>query len=163
MILATRPTLTVGVGDMAVALDPDVIATYSLGSCVGLTMYDPTSRVGGMLHAQLPNSKTNPEKAANNPALFVDTGFVALLTALFSRGARKDRLVTKLAGGASMLGDRELFQIGEKNLMVIRKLLWKNGILLQGEETGGDVSRTIVLDLGTGITTLKSAGETREL
>ena len=155
---------TVGISDMAISQSPEeTLITYSLGSCVGLSLYDAAAGVGGLIHSMLPLSKIDPAKAAANPYMFVDTGVPALLQALFDRGARKSSLVAKVAGGSAIMDESGVFKIGERNCTVLRKLLWKNDILVSGEDTGGSVPRTMSLSMATGRTVLKIAGQEMEL
>ena len=156
--------IIVGVADMRYSSVPeDVIITYSLGSCIGMTLYDTEKRIGGMVHCMLPLSKIDAAKAAANPFMFIDSGVTAFLQVLFDMGAQRKTLVAKVAGGAQIMDDKGVFNIGERNNTVVRKMLWKNNILISGEDTGGSIPRTISLDLATGKTTLKAAGEEREL
>ena len=156
--------IIVGVADMRYSSVPeDVIITYSLGSCIGMTLYDTEKRIGGMVHCMLPLSKIDAAKAAANPFMFIDSGVTAFLQVLFDMGAQRKTLVAKVAGGAQIMDDKGVFNIGERNNTVVRKMLWKNNILISGEDTGGTIPRTISLDLATGRTILKAAGEEREL
>jgi chemotaxis protein CheD len=151
---------------LAVSADPDCeLVTYALGSCLGVVVHDPSTHVGGLLHAMLPLSSTDPEKAAKNAAAYVDTGVPALFRACYELGARKDRMVVKVAGGASLAHAEEddLFQIGARNMVMLRKLLWKNGVLLRAQDVGGRASRTVMLCVGTGVVTVKSGGDAYEL
>lgn len=141
----------------------DVLVTYSLGSCVGLALFDPAAGVGGLIHCMLPVSSLNPEKAAAQPAMFVDTGAVALLQAMCDHGAERRRLVAKVAGGAAPLGDQHTFRIGERNHTVLRKVLWKNNILLAGEAIGGTAARTMFLFCEDGHCVVRSHGQDAEL
>lgn len=154
----------VGISEMLVSKNPnDVLITYSLGSCVGVTVYDPVAMVGGMIHCMLPLSSIDRDKAEKLPCMFVDTGISALLSEMFEAGAGKGRMVTKVAGCAELMDDKKIFKIGERNYAVLRKLLWKNSILIKAEHIGGQISRTLSLDVRTGITTIKSKGEEWEL
>src|SRR5476649_809063 len=95
----TRTSRTVGISEMIVERDTDnVIVTYSLGSCLGVAVFDPVARVGGMIHCMLPLSKIDPVKAQALPAMFVDTGIPALLQACFDLGADRSRLRLSVAG-----------------------------------------------------------------
>jgi chemotaxis protein CheD len=142
----------------------DVIITYSLGSCLGVTVYDPQTKVGGMVHCQLPTCSTEDKtKAATNPAMFVDTGVSLLFKKFFEAGGSKSRTIVKAAGCAAILDSNCFFRIGERNITLFRKLLWKNGIILKGSEVGGDISRTLVLDMASGRTLIRSKGEEREI
>ncbi len=157
----------VGVADMIVSADPeDEIVTHALGSCLGITVYDPVARVGGMLHVMLPLSSVNVERAKSNPHMFIDTGVPRLFIESYKLGAEKKRLIVKVAGGASLHGhneDDDYFQIGKRNFVMLRKLLWKNGVLLQASEVGGRESRAMTMDMATGETTIKVNGVTRSL
>lgn len=153
----------VSVGDMKIGRDSDTIVTHALGSCLGLVVYDPVRKVGGLLHAMLPLSKINPTKAEANPFMFVDTGVPALFRALYEIGAKKVRLVIKAAGCGNPLGKNEMFKIGERNYTVLKKLLWKNNMLLDTEDIGGTASRTIHFDIATGQTFISSKGQKRKL
>jgi len=155
---------TVGISDMRVSKRPDdVLVTYSLGSCVGLSLHDPVAGVGGIIHCMLPLSKIDPVKAEANPCMFTDTGIPALIQALFDLGAERKNLVAKAAGAASLLDDKGLFRIGERNHTVLRKVLWKNSILIAAEDVGGTQARTMYLFMGTGRTVIRSGGRENEL
>jgi chemotaxis protein CheD len=139
----------------------DVIITYSLGSCIGLTVYDPAIKVGGMIHYMLPLSKISPEKAEIKPAMFADTGIPILIKKLFDMGASKSRLIVKAAGGAQLMDQHKIFNIGERNFLILRKILWKNNILMKNSDVGGMLSRTVRFEIDTGRVTVKSSlGET---
>ncbi|MCA9728206.1 MAG: chemotaxis protein CheD [Candidatus Eisenbacteria bacterium] len=153
----------IGVGGMAVGRVGDTLVTYALGSCLGLTLYDPETRVGGLLHALLPQSKINPEKARDNPAMFVNTGVPSLFLAVYELGGVKERLVVKAAGCGAPLGAGTMFNTGDRNYTVLKKILWKNNVLLDAEDVGGSKARTVTLDLTTGKVTISSGGERREL
>lgn len=152
----------VGIADIKVLDTPgDVLITYALGSCLGVTVYDPVAKVGGLLHVMLPVSSANPEKALVKPQMFVDSGIPLLFRESYRLGARKERLWVMACGGASLRGsDHDCFEIGKRNLLMLRKMLWKNGVLLRAEETGGSKSRNMSLDLATGnITVFTYGGE----
>jgi chemotaxis protein CheD len=148
---------------MKIGRDADLIVTHALGSCLGLVVYDPVERVGGLLHAMLPLSKINPDKAEANPYMFVDTGVPALFKALYEIGGQKSRMIVKAAGCGNPLGKNEMFKIGERNYTVLKKLLWKNNILLETEDVGGAASRTVHLEVATGQTVICSNGQKRNL
>lgn len=144
---------TVGIADMIVlASADDLIVTYALGSCLGITIYDPVVRVGGMLHAMLPTSSNDPEKAQKNPFMFVDSGVPRLFLESYKLGAKKERLIVKVAGGASINKTEvdDHFQIGKRNCLMLRKLLWKNGVMIKAEDVGGHIARTMTLALTDG-------------
>ncbi len=156
--------ITVGISDMKVSNNPsDILITYSLGSCVGLTLHDPVAQVGGLIHCMLPLSKIDKERAKKAPCMFTDTGVPLLIQELLNMGAQKSRLVAKLAGAAKLLDDSNTFRIGDRNKVVLRKVLWKNDILISAEDTGGSVARTMLLYMDTGRTVIKSKGVERDL
>jgi len=156
--------VTVDISDMEVSKrSDDILVTYSLGSCVALSLYDPVVGIGGLIHCMLPLSKIDPVKARANPCMFTDTGVQALLQAVFDMGAKRENLVTKVAGGARLLDSNNLFRIGERNYTVLRKVLWKNNILITSEDVRGTISRTVYLYMDTGKTTIKSGGKEVEL
>lgn len=152
----TRP---VGVAEMAVSADPDeILVTHALGSCLGITVYDPEARVGGLLHAMLPLSSTDPEKARRTPAMFVDTGIPRLFLDCYALGARKDRAAVVAAGGATHRDAEtdDFFEIGKRNAVILRKLLWKNAVVLKSSDLGGCSSRTMSLRISDGTVTILS-------
>ena len=151
----------VGIADMKTSADTkDTLITYALGSCLGIAIHDPVAGVGGLLHIMLPTSTIDAEKAAANPCMFVDTGVPKLFLECYKMGAKKERLVVKVAGGASTAQNEEddYFQIGKRNFTMLRKLLWKNGVLLKSHDVGGTNSRTMTLDISTGEVSIKSNG-----
>lgn len=156
--------LVVDIADVRVSADPHCeLVTYSLGSCIGITAWDPQARVGGMIHYMLPESSISPEKAKSNPAMFADTGVPLLFRSIYELGGVKKRLVVKVAGGSSLLDDKGTFNIGQRNYIILRKLFWKNGVLIDAEDVGGAASRTLRLSIATGRVTVKNASKEVEL
>lgn len=156
--------IVVGVADMAVSNDPAaMIVTYALGSCIGVTIYDPVAKVGGMLHFMLPAASVNQEKAESNPAMFGDTGIPMLFKKCYELGAKKERMIVCAAGGAEVLSDDGHFKIGSRNRTILRKLFWKNNILVSAEDTGGAVSRTLSLSMTNGSVSIRNKGLERTL
>lgn len=152
----------VGMADMKVSANPEEsLITYALGSCLGIVVHDPVARVAGMLHVMLPSSTIDEAKAAAQPAMFVDTGVPMLFKEAYRLGARKERLTVIVAGG-SFSGRSEAedsFQIGKRNLLTLRKLLWKNGVLIHADDTGGvQQSRTMSVQVSTGLVQLRTNG-----
>jgi len=161
---ASQNQVTVGVGDYATTNKvQDFIITFALGSCIGLTAWDPVAKVGGMLHFMLPDSNLNPEKAKEKPAMFGDTGLTLFLNELFNMGASKKNVVVKMAGGANVLSDGQFFDIGRRNVLMAKRLLWKNSIMIRGEDCEGTMSRTLTLDMTSGRVTIRNSGNEREL
>lgn len=155
----------VSVADMKLSNDPEeVIVTHGLGSCLGLAVYDSTARVGGILHVMMPSSTSNPAKAKSNPYMFVDTAVPRFFDELQSAGASRNRWAVKVAGGTRANGRAsDHFQIGKKNYVMLRKVLWKGGVLIDAEDVGGSVARTMYLDIGTGRVWLTGADKEWEL
>jgi len=157
-------THIVGISDMKVSnKNNDVLITYSLGSCIGVTLFDPVAQVGGLIHCMLPLSRIDPVKAKTNPFMFTDLGIPMLLKAVFDLGAERKRLVAKVAGAATMLDSKDLFKIGERNYTVMRKVFWKNNILIAAEDVAGTVPRTMFLYMDSGKTIIKSRGQEVDL
>ena len=149
---------TVGVADMKTGVAGDIIVTHALGSCLGLMIYDPVVKVGGLLHAMLPSSKINPDKAGKNPHMFVDIGVPALFKAVFTLGGQKNRLIIKAAGCGQPLGNEEMFRIGSRNFTVLKQLLWKNNLMLASSAIGGGNSRTVKFNISSGNIIISSQG-----
>ena len=143
----------------------DEIITFALGSCLGITLYDPITRVGAMVHVMLPSSTIDPVKATTNPYMFVDTGVKNLFLESYKAGAQRSRLLVFAAGGACANGleQDDYFQIGKRNVTVLRSLLWKNGIILKNCDFGGNLARTMSLDVGTGQVLIRINGTTEIL
>jgi len=157
-------TTVVGISDMKVSNNPDeILITYSLGSCLGVVIYDPVARVSGLLHSMLPLSKIDPHKAMASPYMFVDTGIPVLFREACALGAEKNRIIVKAAGCASLLDEKGFFRIGERNFTVLRKLLWKNNILIEKQDIGGNHSRTISIATASGRVVIKMCGKETEL
>jgi chemotaxis protein CheD len=157
----------VGVADMRISGDgEDSIITHALGSCLGIVIHDPVAGVAGMLHVMLPQSSIDPEKATANPYMFVDSGVPKLFRAAYAAGADKSRIVVKVAGGAAVNaaeGKEDYFQIGKRNFVALRNILWKNGILVNSHDVGGKDSRSLSVDVATGEVLVRTNGVTRPL
>jgi chemotaxis protein CheD len=151
--------VVVGIADMKLSSQPGTqIVTYALGSCLAVCIFDPKAGVGGMLHAMLPQSSVSPEKAKDRPFMFVDTGLPVLFKEAYKIGAEKERIVVVAAGCASLkaMGGGDCFEIGERNYMVMKKLLWRNHVKLHTEDVGGNCTRNMSLDLDTGRVVISS-------
>lgn len=161
VIAPPRKVLIVAMGDLLISNDPVAqLVTFSLGSCVGVSIYDPVAKVGGMLHAMLPDCNLNLERAATHPHMFVNSGLPALFHAVYALGALKQRLVVKLAGGAEFMDKNKIFNIGVRNIGMVVDLLHRNGVSLGAQDIGGFESRTMRLELATGVVTLDTPGRT---
>jgi chemotaxis protein CheD len=150
--------IPVGVGQMRCSSRAgDVLVTYALGSCLGITAYDPQKAVGAMVHIMLPSASINPTDGELNPHKYVDTGLQKLFEAVIHRGGDPRRLVLAAAGGSRAQGEGldDHFQIGKRNIIMLRKVLWENNILLRGSDVGGNQPRTMMLHVDTGEVTVK--------
>jgi len=152
--------VTVGIGVIEVRrAERGMIITHALGSCLGIVVYDPHAKVGAMLHAQLPLGQLNADLARNSPARFVDLGIPLLFKAAVDLGANRRLLRVTAAGAANMIATtNDLFNIATRNLTVMRKCFWQQGVLLAGEDTGGTSPRTMSLRFDTGETVIESQG-----
>jgi len=137
--------------------------TFALGSCLGLMVYDPEVCIGGMLHAMLPSSKVNRNKAKDNPFMFVDTGVPEMLSQLTDAGAKNSRLVIKVAGCASPLGGSKSFDVGKRNYSVLEQVFYKNKIQVDAKEIGGTDNLTVFFNVSTGSVTIRNKGEENQL
>jgi len=153
----------IGIGGLA-GRRGGTIVTHALGSCLGLCAIDRTAHVGAMIHSQLPVSAKNPQRAAENPALFTDLALGLVLAEAEREGADRRRLRLCLAGGANVNAVcNVLFNIAKQNLTVMRKVLWQASMLLDAEDTGGTAPRTVFMNLDTGVITIESAGKRTQL
>ena len=155
----------VGVADIGISsTEGDVIVTHALGSCLGIAIHDPVAKVGGLFHVMLPMSTIDTEKARKNPFMFVDSGLPQFFRKTYAAGAVKKRLVIKVAGGANVQKTKsDRFAIGKRNFIVLKKMLWKNGLMIDSEVVGGDIPRTMHLEIGTGRVWISTAGESTEI
>ena len=146
----------VGVADMHVSdKQGDTIVTYSLGACIGLAIYDPQIKAGGILHFMLPDSSIDREKALINPYMFADSGIPQFLRHAFQLGIKKERMRVFVAGGAQIINQNDSFNIGNQNYIALKKILFKNDITIEKQSIGGNVNRTINLELASGGILLK--------
>lgn len=156
--------ICVGVGDLAVSNDTDcALATYALGSCIGVIAYDWAARAGGILHLMLPDSSILPGKAATQPAMFADTGLPRFFQHLHGLRIERSRLQLLVAGGAHMIMGQDPFRIGESNWRATVDYLTKNGYTLQHVQVGGTVNRSVTLELATGMVKIKMPNSLQEI
>lgn len=157
---------TVGVADLKISEDTmDVLITYALGSCLGVTVYDFRLKRAGLLHCMLPDSGIDRTKAAGNPCLYVDSGMRTMLDDFYRKGSRKNNLIIRVAGGASSKPNEveDFFQIGRRNFVSLRKYLWNEGLMLKSYDVGGYGSRTVTMEVESGKMLIKSKGSLKEL
>lgn len=151
--------LIVGVSDMKVSKDPAAtLVTYSLGSCIGIAVYDPVAKAGGLLHYMLPESQLDEKKAKNHPFMFADTGIPMLFKETYRLGAKKQRMKVVVVGGAQILDQKGFFNIGKRNHMAVRKIFWKNQVMIDYEDVGSSSNRTVRVDIATGEIHIKVSG-----
>ena len=159
VIPAPRKKFVVGVADMVASNDSGAeIVTYSLGSCLGVAIYDPQKKIGGLLHLMLPSSAIDAAKAQHQPFMFVDTGVPRLFQAVYGLGGERSRLQVKIAGGAQFLDDENVFNIGRRNVTAVTELFARNAMRIHAQDYGGNASRTVRLDLANGQFFIHSPG-----
>jgi len=153
---------SVGIGQIIIVRAPEPLACIGLGSCVAVIMYDPVTKLGGIVHVLLPNA---PRSSPENPEKYADTGTRKLLQEMLVKGARKDRIVAKLVGGAQMFPGMNLYvkDIGKANCTEVWKVLRELGIRVTGEDIEGSKGRSAYLDTNTGKVTVKSAFSDRRI
>lgn len=155
---------TVGISEMHFGTCPgDLIVTHALGSCLGVSIHDEVACVGGILHYMLPSGNLDTEKANKNPLMFGDLGIPAFFQEAYRLGATKDRLRVVIAGGANVIAGNNNFDIGGRNITIARKLFWKNNVLIAAQHVGGDIPRTLYLEVGSGKTWFTSRGQSVDL
>lgn len=150
--------ISVGIADMKITRQEGILITYALGSCIGISFYDPMIKLGALLHIMLPEKGKGNE---SNIFKFADSGIQETLRKLCAYGAVKKRLVCKIAGGAKMFemkGGGGLGNIGERNTQNVKRVLMAEGLRVTSEDTGANYARTMLLDVGTGKVYIRSAG-----
>ncbi len=154
---ATRREITVAVAQFGIGQAPGTMMTLALGSCLGIVLYDPATRIGALAHAMHPRRARVKNNA--NRAKFVDSVLPILLDGMARRGARRERVVAKIFGGARMFesyaGSAGVMQIGDENVAAAREELASMGIPIVAECVGGKSGRTIVLDLSNGFVAVR--------
>lgn len=153
----------VGIGEFVVSNNSnDVLTTIALGSCVAVCLWEPKARVAGMLHFMLPEARLNSERARLQPAAFADTGIALLFRSAYELGAQKQRCLIRLVGGAEIgsrpEGSESIFDVGRRNVLAARGVLWRNGIMVNGELVGGTAARTITMSTADGRVMIKTDG-----
>ncbi len=154
--------IILGVGDYGASNTPgDDVKTFALGSCVSVIFLDPKTRTIGMAHIALPDSSINKAKATEKPGYFADTAIPALLTQMTKFGCDKrgKGMVVKLCGGANVMDTNDTFQIGKRNALAIKKILWSYGMGAVAEDLGQNYSRTVSISVSAGQITLSSPGK----
>lgn len=151
--------LNVGIGEYKVSKPPKRLITLGLGSCVGVSMWDPITQVGGLIHIMLPNSKDFSK--LKKPQTYADLGIPLMVKDLIRHGARQSSIKAKLVGGAQMFSgvDKKLlFNIGERNIEMSRKILKELSIVIISEDVGGNKGRSMYFNLANGEVQIKTLG-----
>ncbi len=152
-------TIYVGVGEYAAANAPGaVIKTMALGSCVGVIALTSDRKAIGLLHIALPDSSINEKMAQERPGMFADTGIPQFLQEMKKAGGGGGRLIIKLAGGASIMDPNNVFNIGKRNVLAVRKILWAFRLGAIAEDVGESLSRTVSVELASGRVSISSPG-----
>lgn len=153
--------LILGIGDLGATSTPGSgVKTFALGSCVAVVMYYPKLHAVGMVHVALPESKINPAKGQECPGYFADLGVPLLLKEMVRLGcpANGRGIIVKMAGGASVMTHNDTFNIGKRNILAVKKLLWGLGMGALAEDVGGNFSRTVEADADSGTVLVTSPG-----
>ena len=151
--------IKVGMADLKVCKSPDGITTLGLGSCVGIAIRDPITKIGGLAHVMLPDSSAIRQN--NNIYKFADTGIVELVRLMELEGAKKARMVAKIAGGAQMFAFQnktDLVRVGDRNVEASKKALKALGIPILAEDTGENFGRTVIFYPETGDYVIRAVG-----
>lgn len=154
-------TIMLGVGDLGYSKVPgEVVKTLALGSCVAVVLLHPQARMVGMIHVALPESKIDPKKGQEKPGYFADTGIPFLIDQMKKAGCNgaDKSFIVKLAGGACVMDPNNTFNIGKRNLIAIKNILWSRGMGAVAEHVGGHISRNVEVDVNTGKVIITSAG-----
>jgi chemotaxis protein CheD len=153
-------SLLVGMADVLVVHNQNaILRTPPLGACLGVCIFDPLARVGGILNSMLPDSGIDPSRAASRPGMFLDSGLAAMLTQARQHGAKLENLSVCVAGGARILDESSYFNIGHRNFEVLMRLLEELGLELRAQDVGGLSNRSMQLNAATGEVRLRLSGQ----
>ena len=149
--------LIIGIADMKMSKGEGMLVTYALGSCIGICLHDPVLKLGALVHIMLP---VNMEAGRKTPMKYADTGIRETLRLMEGKGASRNRITAKIAGGAKMfeVGSSSLGNIGQRNIESVHMNLKKEGIRLLKEDVGGTVARTLLFDVNSGLGCVRSYG-----
>ena len=151
--------ISVGIADMKITRQEGILITYALGSCIGVSFYDPMIKLGALLHIMLPEKG---KASDSNVFKFADSGVKETLRKLTAFGATKRRLVVKIAGGAKMFeirGNSDFGNIGQRNAAMVKKLLMEERMRIAAEDTGGSYARTMLINIANGDVIIRTAGK----
>ena len=152
--------IKVGMADLNVCVSPDSITTLGLGSCVGIAVRDPVTKIGGLAHIMLPDSSAIRNNT--NIPKFADTGIEELVKQVVAKGANRTRLVAKIAGGAQMFAfqsKNDMVRVGERNVQASKKKLAELQIPILAEDTGKNFGRTVIFYPETGDFVIRAVGK----
>ena len=161
---AVSSMTAVNFSEMKISSNPvETLVAFSIGAGIAMTVHDPVGGVGGVLNFILPDStKANGTNGEKSPFMFADTGIAAFLRALFEKGARAENLKVVIAGGAHIMDQTGVFNIGQKNLEALKNSLGDHDLEIYHEAIGGTNSRAISLEIGSGTSIIKTIGEGEE-
>lgn len=153
--------LSIGLGEMQISADPNTIMIcYGLGSCIGISFYDPVRKVGALAHIVLPDSAM--ARAQDGPPKYANTCIPYVLEQMKKKGAIHNRIIVKIAGGAQVLqvaGVKNRLDIGSRNIEAVREALKQAGLFLKGEDVGGNFGRTMQFFIESGKNVIKVVGK----
>jgi chemotaxis protein CheD len=154
--------IQVGISDYKTSQFPDILVTYALGSCIGIALRDPATKIGGLAHIMLPSSSMRGDGRVDNRMKYADTAIEDMLNELAARGAKRRNVRAKIAGGANMFNCAEntlVDTIGERNIEAVRRALDRLGIPIVGEDVGSNYGRTVYFSLGDGKLEVRAVGK----
>ncbi len=154
-----KDEIRVGIADLNIALPPKKLITVGLGSCIGIALYEPIEKIGGLAHIMLPDSTQFSN--VSNPMKFADLAIPILIEKMQKQGAIKRYIKAKIAGGASMFNFSDksmIMDIGNRNNKSVKKILGKYGIPIISEDTGGNKGRTMIFNTEDGIIQIRTVG-----
>lgn len=147
--------IDVGVGELAVARAPEILVTSALGSCVGVSLWDPFTRNGGLAHIMLPDTDSSASKSGGTR--FAATAVPLLVDKLVRLGSSEGQLIAKIAGGSAMFdSNSSIVSIGDRNVEEVKAQLKRLRVPLRAEDTGGRHARTVELELESGTLVVRS-------
>lgn len=152
--------IKVGMADLKLCISPNSITTLGLGSCVGVAVRDPVTKIGGLAHVMLPDSTQIRQNS--NIYKFADTGITELVRLMEEAGAKRSRMVAKIAGGAQMFAFQnksDLVRVGDRNVEASKKKLKELGIPILAEDTGDSYGRTVIFYPETGDFVIRAVGK----
>lgn len=158
--------IKVGMADLKTCLSPNGVTTLGLGSCVGIAIRDPATKIGGLAHVMLPDS-TAIRNGHLSIAKFADTGIVELVRQMEKLGAKRSRMVAKIAGGATMFsfqgGNSSMGQVGQRNVEATKAKLKELNIPILAEDTGANYGRTVIFYPETGAFHIRAVGKSESI